>query len=216
VGPIGQLFIVCSPSGAGKTTLCRKLLERFPELRFSVSHTTRPRRPQEVDGRDYHFVDAATFERMVRAGEFVEWAWVHGNRYGTSQAELRAAVAEGRALLLDVDFQGAAQIRRQYPGATAVFLLPPSLAVLRERLRRRGTETPETLELRFRNALREIEAYPQFDYLVVNDDLAQAVEVLCGIVRAEQARRTRQAEAAERLLREAEALSRNGNSPTAG
>lgn len=213
---LGQLFIVCSPSGAGKTTLCRKLLERFPELRFSVSHTTRPRRPQEVDGRDYHFIDAAAFERMAGAGEFVEWAWVHGNRYGTSHAELRAALAEGRMLLLDVDFQGAAQIRGQYPNATAVFILPPSLAVLRERLRKRGTETPESLELRFRNALREIEAYPQFDYLVVNDLLERAVETLCGIVLAERARRTRRAAAAEGLLDEAVALSRSASSPTAG
>lgn len=213
---LGQLFIVCSPSGAGKTTLCRKLLERFPELRFSVSHTTRPRRPQEVDGRDYHFIDAAAFERMAGAGEFVEWAWVHGNRYGTSHAELRAALAEGRMLLLDVDFQGAAQIRGQYPNATAVFILPPSLAVLRERLRKRGTETPESLELRFRNALREIEAYPQFDYLVVNDLLERAVETLCGIVLAERARRTRRAAAAEGLLDEAVALSRSVSSPTAG
>ena len=131
-------------------------------------------------------------------------------------AELRAALAEGRALLLDVDYQGAAQIRAQYPNATAVFILPPSLTVLRERLQRRGTETPESLELRFRNALREIEAYPQFDYLVVNDDLDRAVETLCGIVLAERARRTRRAGAAERLLTEAVALSRSGSSPTAG
>lgn len=216
MGAIGQLFIVCSPSGAGKTTLCRKLMERFAELRFSVSHTTRPRRPQEVDGRDYHFIDADAFERMAGSGEFVEWALVHGNRYGTSHAELRAALCEGRMILLDVDYQGAAQIRAQYPNATAVFILPPSLAVLRERLRQRGTETPESLELRFRNALREIEAYPQFDYLVVNDELERAVEALCGIVLAERARRTRRAEAAERLLAEAAALNRSGNSPTAG
>lgn len=216
MGAIGQLFIVCSPSGAGKTTLCRKLMERFPELRFSVSHTTRPRRPQEVDGRDYHFVDGATFERMAGAGEFVEWALVHGNRYGTSAAELRGALDEGRMILLDVDFQGAAQIRAHHPNATAVFILPPSLTVLRERLQRRGTETPESLELRFRNALREIEAYPQFDYLVVNDDLDRAVETLCGIVLAERARRTRRAAAAERLLVEAAALSRSGSSPRAG
>ena len=202
----GQLFIVCSPSGAGKTTLCHKLMERFPDLRFSVSHTTRERRPQEVDGHDYHFVSDATFDRMAAAGEFVEWAHVYGHRYGTSHVEIRAAVEQGRSILLDVDFQGAAQIRAKVPGAVAIFILPPSLGELRRRLQQRGTETAESLELRFRNALREIEAYPQFDYLVVNDDLAPAVETLCGIVLAERSRRTRRSEAAESLLREAAAL----------
>jgi guanylate kinase len=204
----GQLYIVCSPSGAGKTTLCHRLMERFPDLRFSVSHTTRRRRPQEVDGHDYHFVDDAAFDRMAAAGEFVEWAHVHGHRYGTSHAEIRDAVEQGRSILLDVDFQGAAQIRARVPGAVAIFILPPTLTALRERLQRRGTETPESLELRFRNALREIEAYPQFDYLVVNDELVLAVETLCGIVLAERARRVRRSEAAERLLREAAALPR--------
>ena len=199
----GELFIVCSPSGAGKTTLCRRLLERFADLTFSVSHTTRPQRPQEVDGRDYHFVDEATFERMAAGDEFAEWAMVHGNRYGTSNAEIRRASEEGRAILFDVDFQGAAQIRSTYPSAVAIFILPPSLDELRRRLQRRGTETKESLELRYRNALREIEAYPQFDYLVVNDDLERAVETLVGIVLAERARRTRRAAAAERLLGEA-------------
>jgi guanylate kinase len=196
------LIILSSPSGAGKTTLCRMLLQRFPDLRFSVSHTTRPRRPQEVDGRDYRFVDGATFDRMVAEGAFVEWAHVHGNRYGTSHAEIRRAAEEGRSILFDIDCQGAAQIRARHPGAVAIFLLPPSLAELRRRLARRGTESPESLELRFRNAIREIEAYPRFDYLVVNDDLAQALETLAGIVLAERARRERSAAAAERLLAE--------------
>jgi guanylate kinase len=197
------LVIVCSPSGAGKTTLCRRLLQRFPEMRFSVSHTTRRMRPGEVDGRDYHFVDDAAFDGMVARQEFVEWAHVHQNRYGTAVAEITAAQAAGRSLLFDVDFQGAAQIRRRHPGVTAIFLLPPSLRELRSRLRRRGTETPESLEVRFRNALHEIEAYPEFDYLVVNDDLDRATETLVGIVLAARARRERRAPEAERLLREA-------------
>ena len=215
----GRLYIVCSPSGAGKTTLCRRLLERFADLRFSVSHTTRPRRPQEVDGRDYHFVDDAAFDAMVAAGEFVEWAHVHANRYGTAHSEVRAAAAAGQSLLFDVDYQGAAQIRQRHPDAVAMFILPPSLAELRRRLASRGTETPESLELRYRNALREIGAYPQFDYLVVNDDIDRAVETLCGIVHAERSRRVRRAEAAERLLREAgeaAAISRSGSSSTGG
>ena len=178
----------------------RRLLERFADLTFSVSHTTRPQRPQEMDGRDYHFVGEATFELMAAGDEFAEWATVHGNRYGTSNAEIRRASEEGRAILFDVDFQGAAQIRSKYPSAVAIFILPPSLDELRRRLQRRGTETKESLELRYRNALREIEAYPQFDYLVVNDDLERAVETLVGIVLAERARRARRAEAAERLL----------------
>ncbi|MBI5499459.1 MAG: guanylate kinase [Deltaproteobacteria bacterium] len=211
----GELFIVCSPSGAGKTTLCRRLLGRFADMRFSVSHTTRPRRPQEVDGQDYHFVDVATFEAMAGRGEFAEWAFVHGNRYGTSNAEIRRAAEEGRAILFDVDYQGAAQIRARYPSAVAIFILPPSLDELRRRLQQRGTETAESLELRYRNALREIEAYPQFDYLVVNDDVERAVETLVGIVLAERARRTRRAAAAERLLGEA-TISRSGSSPRAG
>jgi len=211
-----QLFIVCSPSGAGKTTLCHKLLERFADLRFSVSHTTRERRANEVDGHDYHFVDDATFDRMIAAGDFVEWAHVHSHRYGTSHAELRAAAEQGRSILFDVDFQGAAQIRVKVPGAVAIFILPPSLAELRRRLEERRTETPASLELRFRNALREIEAYPQFDYVVVNDELPCAVETLCGIVLAERARRGRRAEAAERLLCEAGKLSRSASSPRAG
>jgi guanylate kinase len=211
----GQLYIVCSPSGAGKTTLCRRLLDRFIELRFSVSHTTRHQRPQEVDGRDYHFVDESTFERMVAADAFVEWAHVHGNRYGTAHAEIAKATAEGRSILFDVDFQGAAQIRVRYPMAVAIFILPPSLEELRRRLQQRGTETPESLELRYRNALREIEAYPQFDYLVVNDEVDRAVETLCGIVLAERAKRARRSGAAERLLQEA-ALNRSESSPKAG
>ncbi|MBI5487147.1 MAG: guanylate kinase [Deltaproteobacteria bacterium] len=211
----GELFIVCSPSGAGKTTLCRRLLERFGDMRFSVSHTTRRKRPQEVEGRDYHFVDQATFDGMAQRGEFAEWAVVHGNRYGTSNAEIRKAAEEGRAILFDVDFQGAAQIRVRYPSAAAIFILPPSLGELRRRLEQRGTETRESLELRYRNALREIEAYPQFDFLVVNDDVERAVETLVGIVLAERARRTRRAAAAERLLAEA-GVSRSANSPRAG
>jgi guanylate kinase len=195
----GLLFVVCSPSGAGKTTLCRRLIARFPSLRFSVSHTTRRQRPGETDGRDYHFVAEDVFAAMEARGEFVESARVHGNRYGTSYAEIRAA-AGGGPVLFDVDFQGAAQIRRRFPDAAATFILPPSLAVLRERLERRGTETAESLELRFRNALREIEAYPAFDYLVVNDDLDRAAETLIGIFLAESARRHRQAFRAERLL----------------
>ncbi len=197
------LLIVSSPSGAGKTTLTRHLLQQFPKLTFSVSHTTRPPRPGESDGRDYHFVDRDTFERMREQGRFAEWALVHGNLYGTSKGELDRARAAGmQGIVFDIDYQGARQLRAAFPQAIGVFILPPSLRDLHERLVRRGADSPEVIERRYRRARAEIEHYPFFDYVIVNDDLEHARAEICGIVHAETARRWRRAPFAERLLRE--------------
>lgn len=198
------LLILSSPSGAGKTTLTRMLLERFPDLRFSVSHTTRAPRANEIGGRDYHFVDRAAFEEKVKHGEFLEWAEVHGNLYGTSLAEIeRAQAAQGcGGMIFDVDYQGARQMRAKRPDIIGVFVLPPSMPELEKRLRGRASETEEAVQRRFAVAKGEIEHYALFDYLVVNDQLEDAFDQLRSIVRAERARRGRRAPLAERLLRD--------------
>ncbi len=197
------LLILSSPSGAGKTTLTRRLQEKFPELRFSISHTTRPPRAMEVDGRDYHFVDRARFEALVLAGAFLEWAEVHGNLYGTSTAEIeRGQATPGcRGMIFDIDYQGARQIRAKQPDVVGVFILPPSMDELLKRLRGRASETEEVVQRRFDVARREIEHYGFFDYLIVNDSLDDAFDELRGIILVERARRWRRAGLAEALLR---------------
>jgi guanylate kinase len=196
------LLILSSPSGAGKTTLTRMLQDKYGELRFSVSHTTRAPRSNEVDGRDYHFVDRRRFVELVSEGAFVEWAEVHGNLYGTSLAEIeRARATPGcRGMIFDIDFQGARQIRAKVPEAVAVFILPPTMDALRERLRRRASDSEETIQRRFQAARREIDHYALFDYVVVNDVLGDAFEQLASIVLAERSRRWRRAHLAEALL----------------
>ncbi len=196
------LLIISSPSGAGKTTLCRKLRAEFPSLTFSVSHTTRKPRPGEQDGREYHFVDRPSFERLVEAQAFAEWAEVHGNLYGTSFAEIeRARASEARGIIFDIDYQGARQIRQRVPDAAAVFILPPSFSVLEQRLRNRASDDDETVRRRLAKARTEIEHYALFDYLIVNEDLERAYDQLRAIVLAEGARRLRKATLAEVLLR---------------
>jgi guanylate kinase len=197
------LLILSSPSGAGKTTLTHMLEQKFPELEFSVSHTTRPPRANEVDGRDYHFVDRAGFEAKAAAGAFLEWAEVHGNLYGTSVAEIERARAKAgcRGMIFDIDYQGARQIRAKVHDVVAVFILPPSMDELLKRLRGRASETEDVVKRRFDVARREIEHYGLFDYLVVNDKLESAFDELRGVILAERARRTRRAGLAESLLR---------------
>jgi guanylate kinase len=197
------LLILSSASGAGKTTLTRMLLERCPELRFSVSHTTRAPRDGEVDGRDYHFVDRARFGELVREEAFLEWAEVHGNLYGTSTAEIdRARTIPGCAgMIFDIDYQGARQIRAKVDDVVAVFILPPSMEELQRRLRGRASETEDAAVRRFAVAKREIEHYALFDYLVVNDDVTRAFDELRSIAVGERARRQRRAHLAESLLR---------------
>lgn len=197
------LLILSSPSGAGKTTLTRKLQERFPALRFSVSHTTRKPRSNENHARDYHFIDRKDFDELVEREAFVEWAEVHGNCYGTSHAEIERARSEPgcAGMIFDIDYQGARQIRAKQPDAVAVFILPPSMIELERRLRGRASETEEVVKRRFEAAKVEIEHYGFFDYLVVNDDVDTAFNHLEGIVLAERSRRFRRADLAERLLR---------------
>jgi guanylate kinase len=194
------LLILSSPSGAGKTTLKNRLLSAHPELRFSVSHTTRRPRPTERDGREYWFVDRAKFEAMIEAGRFAEWAEVHGNLYGTSLAEIEAARASHRGVVFDIDHQGARQIKAKLPGAVGVFILPPSMAELERRLRARGTEEEDAVRRRLSAARLEIEHYGFFDYLIVNDDVAEAAARLDAIVLAERSRRGANAARAEQLL----------------
>jgi guanylate kinase len=197
------LLVLSSPSGAGKTTLTRMLLEKNPELRFSVSHTTRSPRTNEVDGRDYHFVDRPRFLQLVDDGAFLEWAEVHGNLYGTSVAEIdRAQATAGcTGLIFDIDYQGARQIKSQVDDVVTVFVLPPSMAELERRLRGRASETEEAVRKRFTAAQLEIEHYALFDYVVVNDEVTRAFDELRSIAVAERARRVRRSALAESLLR---------------
>ena len=185
------VMVLSGPSGAGKSTFVAGLLQAFPELRFSVSATTRPRRPHEVDGRDYHFLAAAEFERRVTAGAFLEHAQVHGERYGTLESEVASTLDQGASVLLDVDVQGGVSVKRRMPDAVLVFILPPSLQVLEQRLRQRGTEAEETIRRRLQRAPDEIRCLPEYDYVVVNDTLAETREALFAIYRAESLRRER-------------------------
>jgi len=195
------LLIISSPSGAGKTTLTRDLLEHFPELTFSVSHTTRGPRANERDGQDYHFVSRQEFQALVDAGRFAEWAQVHGNFYGTSLDEIERARAEGKAgILFDIDYQGAHQIKAARPSAVGVFVLPPSMEELKVRLRTRGSDDQDAIERRFQNARQEIEHFELFDYVIVNDDLEHAKTRLRSIVYAERSRTPLMADRARALL----------------
>ena len=187
----GALFIVSGPSGAGKTSVCAPALRQLEDVEMSVSHTTRTKRVGESDGIDYCFVADAEFTRMVDAGEFAEWAEVHGFRYGTSKRMIESARSAGRDLLLDVDVQGAEQLKRLYPDAVTIFLLPPSSHGLEQRLRRRGTDSHDTVGARLRNACKEIERLASYDYVIVNDRLEAAVATFLAIVRAERARVSR-------------------------
>lgn len=197
----GLLFVVSSPSGAGKTTLCTRLRGEFNQLRFSVSYTTRSPRPGEVDGREYFFVDPAAFTEMVTGDEFAEYALVHGNTYGTSAALVSEALASGIDLLFDIDYQGGRQLKAKFPGdVVLVFILPPSLAELERRLRSRNTDAPEVIERRLRVARDELRHYKEYDYIIVNDDLDRAYDVLRAVYVAETVRCARQAPAAEAVL----------------
>lgn len=187
--------MLSGPSGVGKTTLRRRLLTCFPRLSYSVSCTTRPRRPGEVEGRDYHFVSKEEFRRLISAGAFLEWAWVFGEGYGTLKSYVLEELKAGRDVLLEIDVQGAEKVRRRARALHApvhfIFVLPPSLVALRERLRKRGTEDPKLVRRRLEGALVELAHAPRFEYLVVNRDLDQATEALVRFIRAGAPRRGR-------------------------
>jgi len=187
----GCLFIVSGPSGAGKTSICAPALAELEGIDLSVSITTRSPRKGEKDGESYRFVDDAEFDRLLAADGFAEWAEVHGHRYGTSRDAIDAAFADGRDLLLDIDVQGARQVKAAYPDSVAIFLLPPSKEHLRARLEGRGTDSAATVAHRLQNACREIAAFDSYDYTIVNDDLRRAVDQFLAVVCAERQRTSR-------------------------
>lgn len=184
----GSLFVVSAPSGAGKTTLCQKLCETLPGIRYSVSYTTREPRPGEVNDVHYTFVDRAAFKALADAGDFVEWAEVHGNFYGTSRRRIEEMVQAGTDVILDIDVQGARQIRQALPDCLLIFILPPSMEVLKERLRGRMSDTEQVIERRLRNALGEIAEYKNYDYVIINNLFDEALRDLSSIVLAERSR----------------------------
>jgi len=176
-----MLYVISGPSGCGKSTLARRILSELDNLDFSVSHTTRKKRRSEQDKKDYYFVSKAEFERMIRADRFAEWAKVHGQYYGTSKREVEMKGGK-KDLLLDIDVQGALQIKEKYKKAIFVFILPPLYKELKERLEKRGDESARAVERRLETAKKEIRAYPEFDYVVINDDLEKAVKELVSII----------------------------------
>jgi len=194
----GTLFVVSSPSGGGKGTIIRHVLDVVDNLSYSVSFTTRAPRQTEVDGREYFFVSRETFDEMVAAGEFLEWACVHGNFYGTAKNQIIEDTAAGADIILEVDVQGAASVRQLLMDSVSIFILPPSYEVLRQRLIARGTDSPEELEVRLRNAPEELKQYSSFDYVIINDEIERAAGQLASIIYAERARCMRQ----EGLVRE--------------
>jgi guanylate kinase len=182
------LFVVSAPSGAGKTTLCREVLRTVPNLRFSVSYTTRRARLGEVHGKDYFFVSEPRFRAMIRNREFAEWAQVHGHLYGTHRRFIQSRLSKGTDMLLDVDVQGAAKLRSQFKEGVTIFILPPSLTVLRSRLKGRGMNSPSDMNRRLRNAQREIRQYRHYRYVIVNKEIEKAREALRAIILAERHR----------------------------
>jgi guanylate kinase len=202
----GLLLVISAPSGTGKTTLCNMLLKEFPNLEFSVSYTTRKPRKGEVNGKDYWFVDRETFEKMIKEGDFLEWAEVYGHLYGTSKSQVVRALNEGRDVLLDIDTQGALNVKKNFPEAVLIFILPPSLKELRRRLESRGTDDEETIERRLKVAKEEIKRALFYDYVVVNDVLEVAFENLKSIIRAEKCRTERLKGQFSKLIRDEEIL----------
>lgn len=184
----GKLFIISAPSGSGKTTIVQHLLDKVPGLEFSVSYTTRAPRAGEVPGRDYHFVDEPAFRRMIDADAFYEWAVVHNDLKGTSRAFIEERLARGADVLLDIDVQGAKQVKTVNPEAVLVFILPPSFPVLAERLRGRGLDNEAEIQRRLAKARNEIRRYEEYDYVVINEELAASVEAVRSIIQAERQR----------------------------
>ena len=198
----GTLYIVSAPSGAGKTSLVKALIDLEPQSRVSVSHTTRAMRPGEVDGENYHFVSREAFVKMIEHGDFLERAEVFGNLYGTSQSYLQQTLDEGHDLILEIDWQGAEQVRKLMPQARSIFILPPSQQALRERLNNRGQDSDEIIDGRMREAVSEMSHYVDYDYLIINDDFALALEDLKAIFHANRLQQKRQQQRFGKLLAE--------------
>jgi guanylate kinase len=194
------VFIISAPSGSGKSTLVSRLMAHAPGLMFSISYTTRKPRGAEVDGQNYHFIARADFEKMIANGEFLEWAEVFGNYYGTHRGVLEEARARGVDLVLDIDVQGARQLQCSIPEAVTIFILPPSRAILEHRLRARGEDREDVIQRRLHDAAGEIGNYRVYNYVVINRDLNESDSLLCAIVRAERARRTRVEDQIEPIL----------------
>lgn len=184
----GNIYVVTAPSGAGKTSLVRALLDVDGQVRLSISYTTRAPRPGEVDGKDYHFIGEPAFLAMLERGDFLESAEVYGNRYGTSQPWIEGVVDSGADILLEIDWQGASQVRRIFPEAIGIFILPPSLEVLTERLKGRGTDAPEVVARRLAAAREDIGHVEEFDYVIINDDFNTALQELLAVIRAQRLR----------------------------
>ncbi len=195
----GILFVVSSPSGGGKGTLIHRVLMNVPGVSYSVSYTTRAPREGEAEGVDYFFISPERFEELVAADEFLEWARVHGNLYGTSREQVVREISDRRDIVLEVDVQGAASVRKLLGDSVSIFIVPPSFEVLRQRLVARGTDSPVELELRLRTAPLELRQYVKFDYVIVNDDLERSSAQLAAIIHAERARRKRQEQEVRRI-----------------
>jgi guanylate kinase len=189
----GSLFIVAAPSGAGKSTLVNARLQQHPRIKLSISTTTRPPRPGEVNGREYHFTSAEDFVARAEAGEFLEWAEVHGNYYGTSRLMVEEQMRAGTDILLEIDWQGARQVRKQFPQAAGIFILPPSIAALEERLKKRGQDEPHVIARRLLAAGGEIAHAAEFDYVIINEEFNVALSEMSAIVTATRSRFAQQA-----------------------
>jgi len=187
----GLLYIVSAPSGTGKTTLLKRVMDYFPDIRFSISYTTRPPRPDERDGRDYHFISPQHFQQMVEKGAFAEWAEVLGNRYGTALNSIRESRSQGVDLILDIDSQGARQMKERFDEGIFIFILPPSLKILEQRLKARGVDEQEVIQFRVTKARDEMEQARWYNYIIVNDRVEEAAEQLKSIIIAERCRRER-------------------------
>jgi guanylate kinase len=195
-----NVFIISAPSGSGKSTLVGQIMKRVPCLHFSVSYTTRAPRPQERDGVDYYFISREQFENRIQKDEFLEWAEVFGNYYGTHQSELERAAQQGLDLVLDIDVQGARQLKERVPGAVSIFILPPSRQILEQRLRTRSQDSEAVIERRLRDAAEEIRNYSKYDYVLVNGQVEASVETLVSIVLATRSRRARMEEEIRPIL----------------
>ncbi|MEY3381555.1 MAG: hypothetical protein RL468_2153 [Pseudomonadota bacterium] len=197
----GNLFVITAPSGAGKSSLVKALMAADPALQLSVSHTTRAPRGQEQSGRDYYFVSPEAFEAMVQADAFVEWAHVHNHRYGTSRQAVEDKIAQGQDIILEIDFQGALQIKKRFVEAVTIFILPPSWEELRQRLVRRGEDSPEVIELRLKNAATEMAQVERFDYVIINDLFERALADLHTVVQSQRLKLTSQRRARPNIFK---------------